>query len=435
VITRKTEPQKAEIPPKEGTYTFKEACDILLYVRVRSLSRERRRTSEIIPHAFREAYFSLFSGPEPETLHADLYRMLIDEGTDVIVQQLKEYNHRRKRLLREIRGKIEVRSLKRCEEAAKLRVVASDAGNNGVDLRSAFIPLYASTALVAEGWRIMDEPIFRAGMPDVWADEFRTEQRESLLAFKIQCDVTEEAVERWEPKAVLMDGSLLINFWLSPLPDSTEDYINDFREALISSVGLLHYCYERDIPIVGFVKRTRINRICRKFRVPKLRDTALMDLILRLGEYTLPEDEPMKGRIVERYRRKAEELGIPSRDVAEFTSIYSSYIRTGLTTPFRLEIPRYCLDRLEDLCGLVFTTSEEERGIPFSIGEADRLTKVTTSISNIRTLMIYSKSLDLVRKGEMRMQDLNLLALQHGEPWTLTDRDYISGLLGGEQGG
>ena len=398
------------------------------------MNRERRRNLKAMPQAFRETYFSLFSGPEPETLHADLYRMLIDEGTDVIIRQLKEYNQRRRKLMNRVRREIEVRRLRRDEKIAKLQVVASDAGNNGVDLRSAFIPLYASTALIAEGWSIIEEPIFKAGKPDVWADEFRTQQRESLLAFKIQCEVTEEAVERWEPKLVLLDGSLLLNFWLLPPPDSTKEYINDFQEALLSSVGLLHYCYERDIPIVGFVKRTRINHVCKKFKVPKLRDTALMDLILRLGEYTLPEDEPMKGRIVNSYKRKAEELGIPSREIAKFTNIYSSYIRTGLTTPFRLEIPEYCLDRLEEICILLFTTSEEERGIPFSIGEADRLTKVTTSISNIRTLMIYSKALDLVREGEMNMQDLNLLALQHGEPWALNDGEYISSLLGGERG-
>ncbi|RLI05114.1 hypothetical protein DRO22_03200 [Candidatus Bathyarchaeota archaeon] len=397
------------------------------------MNKERRRNLSTLPAGFRETYFSLFSGPEPETLHADLYRMLIDEGTDVIIQQLKEYSQRRKKLLNRVREKIEVRRLTRNEKVAKLKVVASDAGNNGVDLRSAFIPLYASTALTAEGWNITEEPVFRAGKPDVWADEFRTQQRESLLAFKIQCEVTEEAVEKWEPKMVLLDGSLLLNFWLLPPPDSTKDYIRDFQEALLNSVGLLHYCYKRDIPVIGFVKRTRINHLCRKFHVPKLRDTALMDLVLRLGEYTLPEDEPMKGRIVSSYKKKAEELGIPNHEIRDFTDIYSSYIRTGLTTPFRLEIPKYSLDRLQDICTLLFTTSEEEQGIPFSISEADRLTKVTTSISNIRTLMIYSKALDLVRKGEMNMQDLNLLALQHGEPWTLNDGEYISSLLGGEQ--
>ena len=113
------------------------------------MNRARRKNSEVLPRAFRETYFSLFSGPEPETLHADLYRMLIDEGTDIIIQQLKEYNHRRKKLLNRIREKIEVRKLTRNEKVAKLQVVASDAGNNGVDLRSAFIPLYASTALIA----------------------------------------------------------------------------------------------------------------------------------------------------------------------------------------------------------------------------------------------------------------------------------------------
>jgi len=393
--------------------------------------KKNRRVDEGLPPDFRETYFSLFSGPEPETLHADLYHMLIDEGTDIIIQQLKEYNQRRKDLLVRIRDKVRVKKATRDDEwAANVKVVASDAGNNGVDLRSAFIPLYASTALLAAGWSIIDEPIFKAGKPDVWADEFRTEQRESLLAFKIQCDVTEEAVEKWEPDFVLVDGSLLLNFWLSPSPDSTKDYIEDFKRTLLSSIGLLHYCYERDIPIVGFVKRTRINHLCKKFKVPKLRDTALMDLILGLGEYTVPE-EAMKGRIVSEYRKKAEELGIPSREILEFTSIYSSYIRTGLTTPFRLELPGYCLNRLDEICKLVFTTSEEGSGIPFSISEADRLTKVTTNISNIRTLMIYSKALDLVHRGEMQMRDLTLLALQHGEPWTLTDREYVSSIMEG----
>jgi len=47
-------------------------------------------------------------------------------------------------------------------------------------------------------------------------------------------------------------------------------------------------------------------------------------------------------------------------------------------------------------------------------------------------LMIYSKALDLVRRGEMKMRDLTLLALQHGEPWTLTDREYVSSIMKGE---
>ncbi len=132
---------------------------------------------------------------------------------------------------------------------------------------------------------------------------------------------------------------------------------------------------------------------------------------------------------MKKYKREAERHGIPKNKIEAVMNIYSSYIRTGLTTPFRLEMPEYCLDRLEDIGTVLFTTSEEEIGMPFSISEADRLTKVTTSISNIRTLMIYSKSLDLVRQGEMDLQDLNLLALQHGEPWAINDGKYASNIV------
>ncbi|MFQ6094973.1 MAG: DNA double-strand break repair nuclease NurA [Candidatus Bathyarchaeia archaeon] len=393
-------------------------------------SREkRRRVLERLPPTFREQYFSIFSGPEPETLHPDLYQRLIDEGTDMIIEHLKEYNKLRKSLVRKVLESVKIHKLRRDDEAASMRVVASDAGNNGVDLRSAFAPLYASTALAADGWKITEEPIFDAGTAEIWSDESRVRDREALLASKIQFKVTEEAVERWNPKMVIFDGTLLINFWLLPSDASTEGYRRDFDLAVTKAVGLLHTCYEWDIPVVGFVKRTRMSYVCKKFGIHKMRDTALFDLALRLGEYTVPYPEPMSGRVVNRYRSKAKELGIPERTIKKLTSFYSSYIRTGLTTPFRLEIPEYCIDRLEEIGTVVFTTSEEESGIPFSINEADRLTRVTTSISNIRTLMLYSKALDLVKKGEMEPEDLNLLALQHGEHWVIRDGQYLSDVI------
>ena len=290
------------------------------------------------------------------------------------------------------------------------------------------MPLYASVAIVAEGWQIPDEPIFKTGEAEVWPDEFKAQDREALLASKNQIEITEEAVERWSPKLVFFDGTLLLHFWLLPFTGSTKEYNEDFDLTLTSIIGLLHTCYERDIPIVGFVKRTRINHLCNELGMPKMRDTALLDLILRLGEYTVPEEKPMEGLVVTRYKRRAEQLGIPKPKIEKITNFYSSYIRTGLTTPFRLEIPEYCLDRLETIGTVLFTTSEED-GIPFSINEADSLTRMTNRISNIRTLMLYSKALDLVRNGEMSPEDLNILALQHGENWVIRDESYMSDVL------
>jgi len=390
--------------------------------------QKRRSVLERIPLTFREQYFSLFAGPEPETLHPDLYQKLIDHGTDLILERFKNYNKDRKDLLKTVCGKIKIEQAKRDEGLAKARMVASDAGNNGVDLRSAFAPLYASTAIVVEGWEILDEPICRAGEPDIWPDEFDAKDREAMLTSKIQFEVTKEAVVKWKPKFVVLDGTLLLHYGLIPTSGSSKDYVENFKSAIKSAVALFSLCYKNNIPIVGFVKRTRMNHICNKFGMPHLRDTALLDLILRLGQYTLPETDPMKGLVVSYYKKQARRIGLPMEDVKNMTNFYSSYIRTGLTTPFRLEMPKYCLNKLHELVTILFTTSEED-GIPFAINEADHITKITTSLSNIRTLMLYSKALDLVKKGEMDPEDLNLLALQHGEMWVLKDEGYWSNVL------
>ena len=397
------------------------------------MSRERNeRILERMPKPFREQYFSLFKGPEPETLHPDLYQRLIDIGTDKIIEHMKRYNQRRRELIKKVRGKIEISRLRRDEKMAEARVVASDAGNNGVDLRSAFIPLYASVALMAEGWSIPHEPIFRAGEPTIWSDEFKAGDREALLAWKIQADATIEAIQRWKPKFVFFDGPIILSFWMTPTSSSTAGYRRDFEETIGKMVSLIHICHEMDIPLIGFVKRARSGFLCKdKFGVKNMRDTALLDLVLHLGEYTEPVE--MKRGLIETYKGKAAELGISKHEAEELMTFYFSYMRTGLTTPFRLEFSKYSLDRLEEAGTVLFTTSEEEEGIPFSINEADRLTKVTTNISNIRTLMLYSKALDLVKRGEMQPEDLNLLILQHGEPWTIRDEGYISSMI--EEGG
>jgi len=397
------------------------------------LNREKTKARhERTPLTFRERYFSLFTGPEPETLHADLYQRLIDDGTDEIVKQLLTYNQSRKKLLSEVRDKIKVGKLKHDEEAANTRVVASDAGYNGVDLRSAYLPLYASVAVVAEGWTILDEPHYKAGTPDVWSDESRPQDREALLAAKIQYQVTEEAIEKWEPQLVVFDGTLSMHFLLLPPTHFSEEYRRDVDETIRCAVNLLQKCYMKKIPIVGFAKRTRMNQVCRSFGNSRMRDTALMDLILNLGEYTEPEAKPTKGYVIDNYLEKAAEFGVPNLIIQKITNFYSSYIRTGLTTPYRLEIPEYCLNRLEEIGTVLYMTSEEETGIPFAINEADRLTKITTSVSNIRTLMIYAKVLELVERGEMDSKDLVMLALQHGEPWTINGREASSATAGGK---
>jgi len=74
--------------------------------------------------------------------------------------------------------------------------------------------------------------------------------------------------------------------------DATEEYWQDFKDTASSAMKLLHECYKRKISIVGFVKRTRMAGLGGKFKdeMPKaksIRDTALLELVLRLGQYAL----------------------------------------------------------------------------------------------------------------------------------------------------
>ncbi|MGQ9691658.1 MAG: DNA double-strand break repair nuclease NurA, partial [Thermoproteota archaeon] len=383
-----------------------------------------------LPPTVREQYFSVFVKPEPEMVHPDLYKLIIDDGTDVILNEVKRYNEARKQLIKEIRDKLSVKQAK-CDEAFAndMSIVASDAGNNGVDLRSAFAPLYAATALVAKGWKILDEPISRAGKPELWAGEYKPEQRESLLAMKLQFEATYEAVEKWSPQLVVFDGPLLLHYGLMPGPEATDEYWQDFKDTALSIIKFLRFCCERDIPVAGFVKRTRMAKLGEELQgfLPTarfVRDTALLDLVLRLGQYTLLEVEPPRGGVVNQYRAAGEELGLLKDEIDKLTNFHSAYIRTGLTTPFRLEFPEYCVKRLDEVATVLYTTSEED-GIPFAINEVDKLTRITNAIANIRSLMLFSKALDLVKNGEMSPEDLNLLALQYGEAWTLREERYF----------
>jgi hypothetical protein len=249
------------------------------------------------------------------------------------------------------------------------------------------------------------------------------------LTSKVQFEVTAEAIVKWNPKYAFVDGTLLLNYGLLPFNSSTESYSKDFDSTVTSAIRMLYACYKSNIPIIGFVKRTQRTNLCQSFGMSQVRDTVLLDLILRRGQYTSAESNPVSGLVIDSYKKKAEEMHIPHGDIPKITNFYSAYIRTGSATPFRLELPEFCLDRMNALSTILYTTSEED-GLPFAIREADHLTRITSNLSNIRTLALYSKALDLVEDGEMDVEDLNLLALQYDEQWTVReDKSYASTVL------
>ncbi len=384
------------------------------------LNRRRR-----IPPEAREFFLKVFSEGAEETLYPDLYTKLLDEGTDRVVELFKQTAQDRKEAVAKFREKIPLPRAEQEEKLAAKTTIGTDAGNNGCDLRFAYLPLYGSVAVPIRNWNIFEDPLCVPGKPEIWPDEPQPRRRESLLAFKVQFETTANAIDRWNPDYALFDGPLILNSRFRQW-NVTKGYRKDFEDSLVATLRMLSLGYERDMPLIGFVKRTRSTHYCKQLGVRQIfRDTAFLSSILRLGEYTPAYKR--RGPMANLYVDRAEKIGLPKK-AAE---IHSYYIRTATATPYRVELPVYCLDRTQELSSLLLTMAEEN-GIPYPIYEANQYTKVSGKTSNIRALMVLSKALDLVKRGELRGSDLDMLALQHGEPWSLYESEFWEHVSGGE---
>jgi hypothetical protein len=384
------------------------------------LNRRRR-----IPSEAREFFLKAFSEQAEETLYPDLYTKLLDEGTDRVVELFKQTAQDRKKAAAKFREKIPLQGAEQAEELAAKTTIGTDAGNNGCDLRFAYLPLYGSVAVPIRNWSIFEDPLCVPGKPEIWPDEPQPRRRESLLTFKVQFEATVNAIDRWNPDYVLFDGPLILNSRFRQW-NATKGYTKDFEESLVTALRMLSLSYERDIPLIGFVKRTRSTYYCKQLGVRQIfRDTAFLSPILRIGEYTPAYRR--RGSMANLYVDRAEKIGLPQK-AAE---IHSYYVRTATAPPYRVELPAYCLDRIQELSCLLLTMAEEN-GIPYPIYEANQYTRMSRKTSNIRALMVLSKALDLVNKGELKGSDLDMLALQHGEPWALYESEFWEQVSGGE---
>jgi len=367
-------------------------------------------------------YSRLFEADAKETQYPLLYERLIEDGTDGVLEKFRDYAKQRREVLEELRSKVSLQTASYDEggEASK-RVVGVDAGRNGTDYRFAYVPLYGAVALLVEGWRVTGEPLCASCKPEVWPAEKDPKRRESLLHMALEFYVARRSVELWSPDYLLFDGGLILNPVLHPRTDDSGDYKRDFAFAVISAIDFLEACRRFGVSLVGFVKRTKMSHLYRVLGLPPTRDTALLSPIMRTGEYTEPF--PMRNLVVRSY----ESFSTGFSGGGELARVYTSYIKTGSTTPFRIEVPSYCVRDLGRIASVLFTMADPS-GVPYPVHEADRYTRITRPTANMYALVLFAKALDLVKKGDLDSSDLDMLALQYGEPWSLKEDDYLTDL-------
>ncbi len=380
------------------------------------------------PITIKEVYSQMLASESPsETIYPLLYEEIVHNSADKLITELKGHIDLLRDNVEKCRAKVEIASIgEKDASSGKTRLVASDAGNNGVDLRVGFLPLCAATAIVTEGWEIKDDPLYSIPRgSEIWSGEGWLPQRESLLTFKLQFEVTRRGVEKYRPKLALIDGSLALHPQLKSIAlHGTQDFRRDYAKTVEEAVNMLYICYKDKIPVIGFIKRPRTNIITRNLlQLDKVRDTALLHFILKPGDYTTPLPEQARGHFMEivgDYKKKAESMGLSGDDVEAITDLYTVYIRTGYYTPFRLEFPRYCLDALPQIASTLYSTAYED-GLPFAIREVDQLTRISSEVSNLRTLALYSRAMELMKEGKLTAEELEIFALQMGETWALRD--------------
>jgi hypothetical protein len=349
-----------------------------------------------------------------ELFYSELYQNMIEKGTDLLIERFRGYVKECRHIADNLRGVIRTRRCVADKGAiASKNIVGVDAGHNGVHFRFAYVPIYNAVAVLFEGMELKGEPLCVSGPPDIWAVDDEPERRENLLHMALEYYVARRAVELWNPDYLIIDGGIVLNPRLHPNSSDPSEYRYDFTYTVMQALELLRVCKENNILVLGFVKRSCMNYYGRLLGYEKFRDATFLSLIMSEGEYTEPF--PMKNKVSESYARIAEELGMDV-DVAE---VYSSYVKTWII-PFRIEIPSFNLDMLDEAISFV-ASSANVMGIPYPIHEADRYTRISKPFSNIHTLNFFAKAVELVKRGELTSEELNFLLLQHGEFWALTD--------------
>jgi len=359
----------------------------------------------------------VFTAESAETIHVGLYHDLIDNGTDGVLEKLKEYAADRRKIVEQLHGRIKLHTAPRGADVASGRIVGADAGRNGTNYRFAFVPIYGAVAVLVDNWKIIEEPLCASGAPDVWPTEKDADRRESLLHMALEYHVAKKAVEKWSPAYLFFDGGLVLNPRLHIKFGDSDEYRGDFIFTVITALSLLETCKKRGVGVVGFVKRTQMNHFCRVLNITPIRDAILLNSIMKTGEYITPF--AMKNTVTKTYQRFAQKLEL-GESIAE---IYSSYIKTGQTPPYRIEVPFFCLNKIEEIASVLLTMADPE-GIPYPVHEADRYTKITKPTSNIHALLLYTKALDLVKRGQLDPADLDLFILQYGEQWSLHESKF-----------
>ncbi|MCW4050055.1 MAG: DNA double-strand break repair nuclease NurA [Candidatus Bathyarchaeota archaeon] len=295
-------------------------------------------------------------------LSLSIRNLLLNEITSDVLDDLPLV----KELAKRIRREIDIVSLTKYE--AFTHVAGVDAGSQIIPLASRQYGIISALAYgIPSGHRFFLDPESFSQAYSKIGDGFR-----SVVNVRREAKLYETAVlyldERPETDLVLIDGPLAFSNWWKNAGEEKD------RQRLIDAVNrLLKKCREMDVTVAGIVKRPSARYLIHYLGLQNetdLPDSFLLLQALRQGERTDIFSPKTALRMAAR--------NSPFMDAVR-DSIYSFYCR--LTSewnlpPIRVDIPAFCLGRLDDVASYCYATSFYG-GIPLAIVKADEEVKVT----------------------------------------------------------
>ena len=105
-------------------------------------ARIEPRPPVLINRIMGDYYSRLFEADSQEIQYPFLYKKLIEDGTEGVLEKFRDYVGQRKSVIEELRTKVNLQTaLYDKDGEASKRVVGVDAERNGTDYRVAYVPL------------------------------------------------------------------------------------------------------------------------------------------------------------------------------------------------------------------------------------------------------------------------------------------------------
>ncbi|MFQ5710591.1 MAG: DNA double-strand break repair nuclease NurA [Candidatus Geothermarchaeales archaeon] len=255
-----------------------------------------------------------------------------------------------------------------------------DGGSSGKNLEGFYFGVVSALSYTSSPYEVVDtNPVCDGSVYRILSSQGSLWL--SLLEHKLVFGIALKTAMERHPDFLFIDGSLLLlpAYFLTKVDgveiDSKTTYPQHQAECTSTILRLLEYCYNNDINVVGVVKRPTSQLFNES-----IRDAALLDRFLKVGEMTRPLS-PGKHPAISFYMGRLRRDGslAPSLKTSIKNLFQVVYVKTTeMKGPLRLEAPSWV--SIEDVVKIIMSTTDPLTGVPVHILKADSLVGISSDI-------------------------------------------------------